>query len=354
MKTLNINDCDKYQIISQAIGKGFLFTDSEGEICDYNAESLNFFDVKDKESLKNENIFTFFEPQDVKNIKEILAKLDLNSPYHFFVSSVSENYPYPLEVEAIKLLINNQSFIVFLITECFDTKNISPYKAKNLVEFEKSNVLYAMEIASSYLANIHKRITSPIEKIKNYCSLLEKEMNIYGLSKFSKDLKKINAFTKEMNVIINDLAISPLAILSQDANYLEKVDISSLVEEVATIVNIIAKRKNISLVLLYPPDIGDIYTNKLCLFYCLINILDNIFYHNENSYISISLLRKKASGIEFVDFEINISAAKNNRSILDSNNVIFAKECMQKLNGIILEKDISQNEKAVFLRIPIV
>ncbi|MGD9638028.1 MAG: hypothetical protein AB7U85_03090 [Alphaproteobacteria bacterium] len=353
MKTLNIDDYEKYKILSEAIGKGVLFTDAESLIYDHNSYFLNFFNMGEEDSLKGKNFFEFLDSKDRTEIIKKLSKIEFNSPYSFFITRLNNKNINLLEIEVIKLFFENTAHMIFLVSECIDTKKLNPYKVKSLSEFEKSNVLYAMEIASSYLANIYKRISSPIDKIRNYCNLLEKEMNIYGLSKFSKDLKSINNFTKELNIILNDLTISPLAILSQEEGYLENVDLGLLIEETATVVNIIAKRKNVTLVVLYQPDIGNIYTNKLCLFYCLINILDNIFYYNENSYISLSVLRKNVKNIENISFEINISSSKSDKVLLDSKNILFAKECMQKLKGTITEKNTSDSEKVIVLQIPV-
>lgn len=351
METLNSSDYEKYKMLFEAIGKCVVFTDIKGIILDYSSFFLDVFKIDKNKNIKKRTFSAFLDSKDKTKFTNNISKLDLNAPHDFYVTALNNGTKKVLNIEATKLFLNNNIFIILLISEAVDTANLNPHKIKNLSETEKSNVLYAMEIASSYLANIYKKTAIPIEKIKNYCSLLEKEMNIYGLSKFSKDLKNITSLTKDLNSIINDLAISPLAVLSNEENYIEKINLTSLLEEVATIVNIIAKRKNITLVILYPPDIGTLYANKLCLFYCLINTLDNIFHLNEYSYISLSIIRKKEN-TETLSFEINISPVKTKKKLLENRNFVFSKECVKKLNGKISENNISETEKLITLQFP--
>lgn len=351
MKTLKINDCDKYRVLSETLDRGILFTDFKGSIYDYNSYLVNLLALDSKTTLKGQNFFSFLDPKEQKLFYEPIVQLTLNTTYHCFISCFDKTQ-YPLEIKVTKCLIDHNPFLVFIIAKAVDPKNLNPYKLKSLSEYEKSNVIYAMEIASSYLASLNQRITAPLAKIKNYISLIEKEMNIYGLTKFAKDLKQITTFTGELNNIMNDLSLSPLAILSQEKGCLENINLAELIEEVSAVVAIIAKRKNISLVTLYPPDIGKLYTHRQYLFYGLINILDNIFHDHQNSYVSFSVLRKK-DFFETINFEINISSIHKSKRLTDSKNIAFAKECLYKLNGTLLENELSQDEKLIALQIPV-
>ena len=47
MKIFNLNNDEKYQVLSEAIGKGILFTDEKGIIFDCNKHSCSFFNFDD-------------------------------------------------------------------------------------------------------------------------------------------------------------------------------------------------------------------------------------------------------------------------------------------------------------------
>ncbi len=127
--------------------------------------------------------------------------------------------------------------------------------------------------------------------IIGYSEMLQEEAQDEGLESFIPDLIKINSAGKHLLALINDiLDLSKIEAGKMDL-YLEEFDVASVVGDVAETVQSLMAKKNNSLVIDCPLDMGPMYADLTKVRQSLLNLLSNAAKFTNDGTITLQVRR---------------------------------------------------------------
>jgi signal transduction histidine kinase/DNA-binding response OmpR family regulator/HAMP domain-containing protein len=150
---------------------------------------------------------------------------------------------------------------------------------------EQSEV--ANRTKSQFLANMSHELRTPLNAIIGYSEILQEDASDNGQESLIPDLKKIEAAGRHLLGLINDiLDLSKVEAGKMDA-FIEQVDISSLLNEVKTIIAPLAAKNGNRLELKLPQSLGTMSTDRTKLKQCLLNVLSNASKFTDNGKLTL-------------------------------------------------------------------
>ena len=165
------------------------------------------------------------------------------------------------------------------------------------------------QIRKDFAANVSHELRTPIQVIKGFAeNLLASSMeNKEEICHFAEIIKK-NAGTME-NLTHDLLTLVSLEDESTSRLPMEEADLAPFIAEAVGMVEIAARKKNISIETFCPPDLKVKFYGTLFV-QALVNLIDNaVKYSNKNSLITINIFVKEEQLIvEVIDRGIGIPA----------------------------------------------
>jgi signal transduction histidine kinase/DNA-binding response OmpR family regulator len=147
----------------------------------------------------------------------------------------------------------------------------------------------ASQHKSAFLANMSHELRTPLNAVIGYSEMLQEMAEDEGFDQFVPDLTKIRDAGRHLLNLINDiLDLSKIEAGKMDL-YLEEVDLKALLEEVRSIVAPLATSGGNRLDIVYPDDLGTLYTDRTKLKQSLLNLLGNASKFTQHGRVALEL-----------------------------------------------------------------
>ena len=145
---------------------------------------------------------------------------------------------------------------------------------------------------SQFLANMSHELRTPLNAIIGYSEMLQEEAEEDGLDTFTPDLKKINGAGKHLLALINDiLDLSKIEAGKMDL-YLEDFEVGPMLRDVSATVQTLVTRKNNTLVVDCPDDMGIMHSDLTKVRQALFNLLSNAAKFTQDGTITLQVRRE--------------------------------------------------------------
>jgi PAS domain S-box-containing protein len=177
-------------------------------------------------------------------------------------------------------------------------------RAEEALEAKSRELEAASKHKSQFLANMSHELRTPLNAILSYSQLLLEEVEDLGQHGLIPDLKKIHAAGTHLLGLINDiLDLSKIEAGKMDL-YLERFDVSALVQDVVALVRPLVERKANTLNVRCADGLGAMRADVTKVRQALFNLLSNAAKFTEHGTISLSVSRAPSDGVDSVTFAV--------------------------------------------------
>ena len=153
----------------------------------------------------------------------------------------------------------------------------------------------ATQAKSHFLANMSHELRTPLNAIIGYSEMLQEEAQDSGQVSSIPDLKKINRSGRHLLELINDVLDLSKIEAGKMELYLETFDISNLLEDVATTVQLLVQKNSNVLEVRSPPNLGAMRADMTKVRQSLFNLLSNATKFTKNGKITLEAARENSS-----------------------------------------------------------
>src|SRR4051794_13143669 len=152
----------------------------------------------------------------------------------------------------------------------------------------------ATQAKSHFLANMSHELRTPLNAIIGYSEMLQEEAQDAGQVSYIPDLKKINRSGRHLLELINDVLDLSKIEAGKMELYLETFDISNLLEDVATTVQLLVQKNSNVLEVRCPPNLGAMRADMTKVRQSLFNLLSNASKFTKNGKITLEAARENS------------------------------------------------------------
>jgi PAS domain S-box-containing protein len=157
---------------------------------------------------------------------------------------------------------------------------------------------------STFLANMSHELRTPLNAIIGYSEMLQEEAEDQGHEEYIPDLKKISGAGKHLLGLINDiLDLSKIEAGKMDL-YLERFSVSSLIDDVETVIAPLVSTNRNSLVVCRDPAIGEMLADLTKVRQSIFNLLSNASKFTHDGTITLDVVREMAADGEWLLFTV--------------------------------------------------
>ncbi len=170
--------------------------------------------------------------------------------------------------------------------------DITELRQQNL-ELEEARELseVANRTKSQFLANMSHELRTPLNAIIGYSEILQEDAADNGQKQIVPDLRKIEGAGRHLLGLINDiLDLSKVEAGKMDV-FIEDVDISSLLDEVKSIITPLVAKNGNRLDLRIGDSLGNMRTDRTKVKQCLLNVLSNANKFTQDGLLTVEVLR---------------------------------------------------------------
>jgi signal transduction histidine kinase/CheY-like chemotaxis protein/HAMP domain-containing protein len=170
--------------------------------------------------------------------------------------------------------------------------DITELRRQNL-ELEEARELseVANRTKSQFLANMSHELRTPLNAIIGYSEILQEDAVDSDQEQLVPDLKKIEGAGRHLLGLINDiLDLSKVEAGKMDV-FIEEIDISSLLDEVKSIIAPLVAKNGNKLELRLADHIGSMRTDRTKVKQCLLNILSNASKFTQDGKLTVGVER---------------------------------------------------------------
>ncbi|MEO0406472.1 MAG: response regulator [Cyanobacteria bacterium P01_A01_bin.135] len=158
-----------------------------------------------------------------------------------------------------------------------------------LAQKAKADAEEANSAKSKFLANMSHELRTPLNAILGYSEILEEELEDIGGADLIKDVHKIHGAGEHLLGLINSILDLSKIEAGKMELFLETFEIAPMVEAVTTTFTpLLAKRQN-TLVVNCPDDIGNMHADMTKVRQCLFNLLSNANKFTEQGTITLTI-----------------------------------------------------------------
>jgi signal transduction histidine kinase len=163
---------------------------------------------------------------------------------------------------------------------------------------EKSRQLEVVsQHKSTFLANMSHELRTPLNAIIGYSEMLQEEAEDLGEESMRRDLERIQAASKHLLGLINDvLDLSKIEAGKMDV-YLETFDVATLLRDVTAIVQPLMERNANVLEVHWADDLGTMRADLTKVRQALFNLLSNAAKFTDHGTITLAAARERAPAV---------------------------------------------------------
>jgi len=265
----------KFDTIMNSIINGIVAVDSNLRVILINAKAREMFNVSNDSDVIGINIIELIRNSQINVF--IKESIDKNIP---LVNEVSTNLP------------NDKIFKIYT----------NPIKSNDLAHFNSGGIVFIQDITdikkleqirTDFVSNVTHELKTPLTSIRGFVETLRAGA-IYDPNVSDKFLEIIDIEAERLYMLINDiLQLSEIETNQKDYN-ISKYNLTPIVEEVLSILHVVADKKGVSLI----NNINGIITitaNRDRLKQMLINLIDNSIKYNFDAG-EVSITAHKTGG----------------------------------------------------------
>ncbi|MEG4024132.1 MULTISPECIES: ATP-binding protein [unclassified Microcoleus] len=163
----------------------------------------------------------------------------------------------------------------------------------------------ASRAKSTFLANMSHELRTPLNAIIGYSEMLQEEARESGLEDIIPDTQKIYNAGKHLLTLINDILDLSKIEAGRMELYLEKFDLSNLIEEVVATLHPLVEKNHNQLQVSCSENLGVMYADLTKVRQILFNLLSNALKFTEGGTVLLSATREPAGGSDWVYLQVS-------------------------------------------------
>jgi signal transduction histidine kinase/DNA-binding response OmpR family regulator len=158
---------------------------------------------------------------------------------------------------------------------------------------------------SLFLANMSHELRTPLNAILGFSEMLQEEAVDRGLKDFSADLQKISTAGKHLLGLINDILDLSKIEAGKMELHLESFDISALIGEVASTIEMQVGKNGNTLEITCAPDVGFMRADLSKVRQGLFNLVSNAAKFTHDGKIKVAAERQLMDGSDWIIFQVS-------------------------------------------------
>ncbi|WP_333317789.1 ATP-binding protein [Microcoleus sp. B4-C1] len=163
----------------------------------------------------------------------------------------------------------------------------------------------ASRAKSTFLANMSHELRTPLNAIIGYSEMLQEEARESGLEEIIPDTQKIYNAGKHLLTLINDILDLSKIEAGRMELYLEKFDLSNLIEEVVATLHPLVEKNHNQLQVSCSENLGVMYADLTKVRQILFNLLSNALKFTEGGTVLLSATREPAGDSDWVYLQVS-------------------------------------------------
>ncbi len=177
-------------------------------------------------------------------------------------------------------------------------------KAEKALIEAKESAEVANRSKTRFMANMSHELRTPLNAIIGYSEMLEEDLEAEGLEDLLPDLNYIHRASENLLGIIGDI----LDITKIESGYMqvsyEKFELSPLIGHILDAIHPVISENGNALHTQIQPNLGEMYSCKIGLKQCLMNLLTNADKFTEKGKIWFNVSKLELNGQNWIQFEI--------------------------------------------------
>ena len=177
--------------------------------------------------------------------------------------------------------------------------------AREAAELAKTHAISASMAKSTFLANMSHELRTPLNAIIGYSEMLQEEAEEHGHDDMVPDLQKIRTAGKHLLGLINSVLDLSKIEAGKMQLFLEMLDISKTVEEVASTASQLVKRNGNQFIVEMQDDLGSMRGDVTKIRQVLLNLLSNAAKFTENGSVRLTAHRENRLDGSWLAFTVS-------------------------------------------------